>query len=94
MQAAAPPPGPRPFTWPASSIPRHHGNVCVSPRSSSRRSNSSGSSVCVCVCVCVSVAVYLKQVGGSGSDPAPDEEVSFHLFMEACGTLALALALA
>lgn len=27
MQAAAPPPGPRPFTWPASSIPRHHGNV-------------------------------------------------------------------
>lgn len=29
MQAAAPPPGPRPFTWPASSIPPHHGNVCV-----------------------------------------------------------------
>ena len=57
MQAAAPPPGPRPFTWPASSIPRHHGNVCVSPRSSSRRSNSSGSSVCVCVCVCVRVCV-------------------------------------
>ena len=50
--------------------------------------------VCVCVCVCVSVADYLKQIGGSGSDPVPDEEVSFHLFMEACGTLALALALA
>ncbi|KAM7376438.1 hypothetical protein PAMP_006172 [Pampus punctatissimus] len=24
MQAAVPPPGPRPFTWPASSIPPHH----------------------------------------------------------------------
>lgn len=30
MQAAARTPGPRPFTWPASSIPPHHGNVGVS----------------------------------------------------------------
>lgn len=29
MQAAAPPPGPRPFIWPASSIPPRHGNVGV-----------------------------------------------------------------
>lgn len=30
MQAAAPPLGPRPFTWLVSSIPPHHGNVCSS----------------------------------------------------------------
>lgn len=29
MRVAALLPGPRPFTWPASSIPPHHGNVCV-----------------------------------------------------------------